>query len=281
VQPILETTILVTGATDGLGKRVARDLATKGAKVLLHGRSKERAEATLREIREETDNDKLEYYLADFSSLKEVRHLAAEICSKHERLDVLVNNAGIGAGKGGGTNRELSRDSHELRFAVNYLAPFLLTNLLLPLLCASVPARIITVASEMQTPIDFDDLMLEGGYAGVRAYAQSKLALISFTFELAERLEGTGVGANCLHPATFMPTKMVYEAFVSPINTIEQGTDATVRLIASPELEGVTGRYFDGQRESRAIWKQAYDPEARKRLWTLSERLCAGFLEPV
>ena len=261
--------ILVTGATDGLGKLVARDLASEGATVFLHGRSEERAEAAVREIRDETGNNKLRYYLADLSSLDEVRKLADEIRSNHDRLDVLINNAGIGAGKQGEMRRETSRDGYELRFAVNYLAPFLLTELLLPLLKDSSSSRIVNVASTGQSPIDFDDPMLERGYDGMRAYSQSKLAQIMFTFSLAERLEGTGVTVNALHPASLMDTKMVSEWFGYTMSTVRQGAEAVERLATSPELEGVTGRYFDGQRETRAD-AQAYDPETRKKLWDLS-----------
>ena len=267
-----EAVILVTGSTDGLGKSTARDLAAAGATVLLHGRDPERGDAAVREIREETDNDRLHYYVADFSSLEEVHWLADEVAADHDRLDVLVNNAGIGAGRRGETSRDLSRDGYELRFAVNYLAPFLLTRLLLPLVRRSAPARIVNVASAGQSPISFDDVMLERGYDGMRAYAQSKLALVMFTFDLAEELEGTGLIANSLHPASLMDTKMVFETFGSASSSVREGTDATVRLAISPELRRVTGRYFDGQREARAD-EQAYDPEARERLRRLSEEL--------
>jgi NAD(P)-dependent dehydrogenase (short-subunit alcohol dehydrogenase family) len=267
-----ESVIMVTGATDGLGRRVARDLAAEGATVLLHGRSRERAEAAVREIGEETGTDGLSYYLADLSSLEDVRRLAEEVISGHERLDVLVNNAGIGSGPSDGSRRRESKDGFELTFAVNYLSCFLLTNLLLPLLRGSAPARVVNVASAGQTPIDFDDVMLERGYDGWRAYAQSKLAQIMFTFSLAERLEGSGVTANALHPASLMDTKMVRESFGYTMSTVEEGAAATERLAISPDLEGVSGLYFDGQREARAK-DQAYDRQARERLWTLSERL--------
>lgn len=267
-----EAVILVTGSTDGLGKSTARDLAAAGATVLLHGRDPERGDAAVREIREETGTDDLHYHVADFSSLEEVRRLADEITSDHDRLDVLVNNAGIGAGRRGETSRDLSRDGYELRFAVNYLAPFLLTRLLLPLLQKSAPSRIVNVASAGQSPISFDDVMLERGYGGMRAYAQSKLALIMFTFDLAEELEGTDVTANSLHPASLMDTKMVFETFGSASSSVREGTDATVHLAISPKLEGISGRYFDGRREARAD-EQAYDPEARARLRRLSEEL--------
>ena len=187
----------------------------------------------------------------------------------HDRLDVLVNNAGIGAGKQGEMRRETSRDGYELRFAVNYLATFLIAELLLPLLKDSAPSRIVNVASAGQSPINFNDPMLERGYDGMRAYSQSKLAQIMYTFELAERLEETGVTVNALHPASLMDTKMVSEWFGYTMSSVEQGAEAVERLAISSELEGVTGRYFDGKREARAD-PQAYDPEARKRLWDLS-----------
>jgi NAD(P)-dependent dehydrogenase (short-subunit alcohol dehydrogenase family) len=270
-----EATVLVTGATDGLGKRVALELADRGATVLVHGRSRERCEAVLKEVRRGTGSEEARYYLADLSSLSEVRRLAEQLLSEHERLDVLVNNAGIIA-----REREETVDGVELTFAVNYLTHFLLTNLLLPLLLGSAPARIVNVASAGQSPGDFRDVMLKRGYGGMKAYTQSKLAQVMFTFELAERLRGTGVTVNALHPATLMDTKMVHQTFGHASSTVQEGTEAVVRLAASPELEGVTGRYFDGTREARAD-RQAYDAGARKRLWDLSEKLCRGFLQPL
>jgi NAD(P)-dependent dehydrogenase (short-subunit alcohol dehydrogenase family) len=276
VRPIDRQTILVTGATDGLGRALAGDLAARGATVLLHGRSAERLEETRRELGQATGNDRLRTYLADLSSLREVRRLGSEVAGGQERLDVLVNNAGIG----GAGPRQASVDGYELRFAVNYLAPFLLTHLLLPLLGRSAPARIVNVASVGQAPIDFDDVMLERGYDPMRAYAQSKLAQVMFTFELAERLRAageSGVTVNALHPASLMNTKMVLESYGYTMSTVEDGVQATLRLVVSPELEGVSGRYYDRLREARAD-AQAYDPEARRRLWRLSERL-AGLPE--
>jgi NAD(P)-dependent dehydrogenase (short-subunit alcohol dehydrogenase family) len=175
MRPVSEQVILITGATDGLGRRLARELAAQGATLLLHGRSQPRGEDTLSEIRDTTHNRKLTYYRADFSSLDEVRQLARRVRDENDRLDVLVNNAGLGGGPED-HNRELSRDGYELRFAVNYLAPFLLTHLLLPLLTASAPSRIINVTSIGQHAIDFQDVMLERGYDAFRAYRQSKLA---------------------------------------------------------------------------------------------------------
>ncbi len=270
-----QATILVTGATDGLGRRVARELAAKGATVLLHGRSPERLEATLEELRSQTGSEKANSYLADFSSLAAVRDLADRILSKHDRLDVLVNNAGIIV-----RERRESEDGYELTFAVNYLSHFLLTRLLLPLLKDSAPARIVNVASAGQSPVDFSNLMLERGYDAMKAYSQSKLAQVMFTFELAEHLRDTGVTVNALHPASLMDTKMVQSTFGYTMSTVEEGTEAVVRLAISPEIGGVTGRYFDGTREARAN-RQAYDPRVRNRLWALSEELCGRLLEPV
>jgi NAD(P)-dependent dehydrogenase (short-subunit alcohol dehydrogenase family) len=275
MRDLAEATILVTGATDGLGKRVALELAAKGATVLLHGRKRERLQAALEEMRRETGSERLRFYLADLSSLGEVRALAERILLDKARLDVLVNNAGVIV-----PERRESEDGYELTFAVNYLAHFLLTSLLLPLLRDSAPARIVNVASAGQSPVDFGDIMLERGYDGMRAYTRSKLAQIMFTFELAERLRGTGVTVNALHPASLMDTKMVLETFGHSMSNVQEGADAAVRLAASPELEGVTGRYFDGQHEVRAD-RQAYDAQARKRLWVLSEELCGPLLEAV
>jgi len=274
MRPIDDQTILVTGATDGLGKALAGELAARGATVLLHGRSAERLAAAVREIREATGSDRLRSYRADFASLESVRGLASEVARDHARLDVLVNNAGIGGGTPGGA-REESADGHELRFAVNYLAPFLLTNLLLPLVSRSAPARIVNVASVGQAPIEFDDIMLRRHYDGMRAYSQSKLALIAFTFELAERLRAagnTGVTINALHPASLMNTKMVYESFGYTMSTIADGLEATLRLVVAPELQAVSGRYFDRLKQARAH-RQAYDATVRRRLWRVSEGL--------
>jgi NAD(P)-dependent dehydrogenase (short-subunit alcohol dehydrogenase family) len=270
-----EATILVTGATDGLGKRVAQELAVRGATVLLHGRSPERLQSTLEELRKETGSEKARSYLADLSSLAAVRDLAERILSKHDRLDVLVNNAGIIA-----RERSESEDGYELTFAVNYLSHFLLTRLLLPLLMDSAPARIVNVASAGQSPLDFSNLMLEHNYDAMKAYSQSKLAQIMFTFELAEQLQGTGVTVNALHPASLMDTKMVQDTFGYTMSPVEEGTEAVVRLAVSQEVEGITSCYFDGTREARAN-RQAYDARARKMLWDLSEDLCGRLLEPV
>jgi NAD(P)-dependent dehydrogenase (short-subunit alcohol dehydrogenase family) len=272
--PLSQQTILITGATDGLGRHLAEHLAHSGARLLLHGRDAGRGAEALRAIRAATGNERLEFVQADFASLAEVREMAAKLASKLERLDTLVNNAGVGSGRRGAP-RALSRDGIELRFAVNYLAPFVLTRALLDLLQRSAPARIVNVASAGQQALDFDDLMLERGYSGWRAYCQSKLAQILFTFDLAEALRGTGVTVNCLHPSSLMPTKMVLEAYGHTMSTIEQGVEATARLVTDPALDAVTGRYFDVLREAKAD-PQAYDPAARRALRDASERLAGA-----
>jgi NAD(P)-dependent dehydrogenase (short-subunit alcohol dehydrogenase family) len=226
MRTIADQVVLVTGATNGLGKQVARDLAERAPTVLLHGRNPKKGKAILKEIQCATGNDKLRYYNADFSSLDAVRRLAEEVRAHHDRLDILINNAGIGAGPRTGARREESMGGHELRFAVNYLAPFLLTHRLLPLLRRASPARIINIASAGQQRIDFDDVMLEKAYDGFRAYCQSKLAQVMFTFDLAGELEESGVTVNGLHPASLMNTNMAHESFGTSMSTVEEGADA-------------------------------------------------------
>jgi NAD(P)-dependent dehydrogenase (short-subunit alcohol dehydrogenase family) len=261
-----QRTIVITGATDGLGKALASDLAPGGGRLILHGRDEQKGRALIEELRPRATGE-LEWRRADLSSLDQVRDLADELLEE-DRIDVLVNNAGIGTAG----DREESAEGHELTFAVNYLAPFLLTRRLLPLIKTSAPARIVNVTSAGQAPIDFDDVMLEHGYSGVQAYCQSKLGLVMFTFDLAEELEGSGVTANCLHPGTYLPTNMVRRAGVEPVTPLEDGVEATMRLITSPELDGVNGHYFDGTSES-APHPQAEDPEARRQLRELSSEL--------
>jgi NAD(P)-dependent dehydrogenase (short-subunit alcohol dehydrogenase family) len=272
VRPLSETTVLVTGATDGLGKALAIELASNGAGVLVHGRDEARIGETLRELRQRGGNDGVRSYRANFASLREVRDLADEILANEPELHVLVNNAGIGTNLPGAGERQESEDGYELRFTVNYLAAFLLTRRLVPLLSESEPARIVNVSSAGQAPIDFDDVMLERRYSGSQAYAQSKLALVMLTVDLAEELDGSGVTANCLHPGTYMPTKMVRASGAPVTDSLETGVRSTMQLIASPDLEGVSARYFDRLRESRAL-EMAYDVDSRRRLRELSEQL--------
>ncbi|HEY6778412.1 MAG TPA: SDR family NAD(P)-dependent oxidoreductase [Thermoleophilaceae bacterium] len=255
MRPLEEQTILVTGSSDGHGKRVAEELAARGATVLVHGRDREKTEAAASEIGGEQAR------IADLASLEEVRRLAVEI----DELDTLVNNAGIIS-----LERHDSADGYELTFAVNYLSHFLLTGLLLPRL--REPARIVNVSSIGQERIDFDDLMFERDYNFFSAYARTKLAQVLFTFELAERLGDRDVTVNALHPATLMDTKMVSGGGVSPQSSVEEGAEATVRLVADPDLDGLSGRFFDGKTES-GTHRQANDAQARRRLWEESERL--------
>lgn len=267
MKPIHEQTILVTGATDGIGKQTAIDLASRGATVIVHGRNGERGRAAVEQIVRFTGNENIRFHKADFSSLAEVRRFAAEVQDGYAGLDALINNAGTG----GSGARALSRDGYELMLAVNYLAPFLLTGLLLPMLKAN-SARVVNVASASQKRIDLSDLMLERGYSPLAAYQQSKLALVAFTFELAETFRSSGITSNCLHPGTYLDTKMVRESGVTPLGSVRSGADAVVHLAVSAELEGVTGGYFDRKREAAAD-KQAYDGPFRRRLWDLSARL--------
>ncbi|TPI52556.1 MULTISPECIES: SDR family NAD(P)-dependent oxidoreductase [unclassified Mesorhizobium] len=261
-----DKTILITGSTDGVGRVVAQRLGAGGARVLVHGRDAARGKAAVADI--EVAGGKAEFFAADLASLAEVRRLAEPVREKTARLDILINNAGVGTA-GQNAKRQVSADGYELRFAVNYLAGFLLTEELLPLLKASAPARIVNVASAGQQAIDFSDVMLTHGYSGVRAYCQSKLAQILFTIDLAEQLKGSGVTVNALHPASYMNTTMVRQAGVTPWSSVETGAEAIVNLATSPALEARSGLYFDGLRESRAD-AQAYDARARQQLRDLS-----------
>jgi NAD(P)-dependent dehydrogenase (short-subunit alcohol dehydrogenase family) len=258
--------ILITGSTDGLGREVARRLASTGAHIIVHGRNRARGTALVAEIEREGKGSAA-FYAADLASLAEVRRLGEAILRDYERLDVLVNNAGIWLSSGG---RQLSADGHELHFAVNYMSGFLLAHMLLPRLSRSVPARIVNVSSVAQRALDFDDVMLERGYSGSRAYAQSKLAQVMFTFDLARDLADSGVAAYALHPATMMDTHMVAAAGARPRATVAEGAEAVVQLVTTAGLE--SGQYFNGKRPARAH-AQAYDDSARARLRSLSKEL--------
>jgi NAD(P)-dependent dehydrogenase (short-subunit alcohol dehydrogenase family) len=265
-----DKTVLITGSTDGVGRYVAARLAASGAKVLIHGRNPERAKTLADEI-ERGGRGEAVFYQADLSSLAGARQLAEAVLAKNKRLDIFISNAGIGS-RTQGPERRTSADGHELRFAVNYLSGFLLAYLLLPLLKASAPSRIVNVASLGQHPLDFDDVMLTRDYSGGRAYAQSKLAQIMFTIDLAHELKGSGVTVNALHPATYMNTTMVRDGGITPISTVEQGGEAILHLAVGDDLEGKTGLFFNGMQEARAH-PQAYDEAARKRLRALSLEL--------
>jgi NAD(P)-dependent dehydrogenase (short-subunit alcohol dehydrogenase family) len=262
-------TALITGATDGVGRVVAKRLAADGWRVLVHGRSAERGAALVKEI--EAAGGTATFLRADLAALAEVRRLADAVKKETATLQLLINNAGIGSA-GDKPGRQESADGHELRFAVNYLAGFLLTHLLLPQLKAGAPARIVNVASAGQQAIDFADVMLTRGYSGTRAYRQSKLAQILFTVDLADELKAAGISANCLHPSTYMNTTMVRQSGTTPLSSVETGADAILQLAVSPGLDGKSGLYFNVMNESRAD-PQAYDAKARARLRKLSLEL--------
>src|SRR3984893_10385579 len=263
-------TVLVTGSTDGVGRYVAAKLAAAGAKLLIHGRDTLRAKTLTDEMRGQGHGETI-FYQGGLSSVAGVRKLAEAVSAEHKRLDVFISNAGIGS-RTLGPERRTSADGYELRFAVNYLSGFVLACLLLPLLKASAPSRIVNVASLGQHPLDFDDVMLTKGYNGTRAYAQSKLAQIMFTIDLAAELKGLGVSVNALHPATYMNTTMVREGGIAPISTVEQGGEAILHLAAGDDVAGKSGLFFNGMAQSQAN-PQAYDAAARKRLRALSLEL--------
>jgi NAD(P)-dependent dehydrogenase (short-subunit alcohol dehydrogenase family) len=261
-------TALITGSTDGVGRRVAERLGEAGWRVLVHGRARARGEEVVASVK--AVGGTAEFLQADLSSMTEVRRLAEAVQRTTKRLELLINNAGIGRGDPEGA-RELGADGFELRLAVNYLSGFLLTHLLLPLIKNSAPARIVNVSSLGQQAFDFKDVMMTNDYSGMRAYRQSKLAQILFTIDLAPELAGSGVTVNALHPATFMNTKMVRE-FGTPMTTVEEGADAILKQAIAPEMEGRSGLFFNGQREAQAD-PQAYDAAARRQLRTISLEL--------
>jgi NAD(P)-dependent dehydrogenase (short-subunit alcohol dehydrogenase family) len=263
-------TALVTGSTDGVGRYVAARLAASGARVLIHGRDTGRGKALADEIKRGARGEAV-FYQADLSSLAGARQLAEAVLADNKRLDLFISNAGIGS-QNQGPQRQTSADGYELRFAINYLSGFLLAYLLLPLLNASAPSRIVNVASLGQHPIDFDDVMITRGYSGSRAYAQSKLSQIMFTIDLAEQLKGSGVTVNSLHPATYMNTTMVRAGGITPISTVEQGGAAILHLAVGDDVSGNSGLFFNGMNQARAN-PQAYDEAARRRLRALSLEL--------
>jgi NAD(P)-dependent dehydrogenase (short-subunit alcohol dehydrogenase family) len=273
---------LVTGATAGVGLVTARALAQRGATVCIVGRNRQRSEAAVRQIQDSTGSQPVEFLLGDLSSQSDIRRLAQEFQGRHARLDVLVNNAG-----GMFLIRQESVDGIEMTLALNHLAYFLLTNLLLDLLKSSAPARVVSVASQAHRfapRIDFDDLQRRKSYGGFRVYAESKLANVLFSAELARRLAGTGVTSNALHPgfvaSNFFATPgmrpllgrlMGLSARLFAISP-EEGAKTSIYLAASPEVEGITGKYFEKQKPvipSRA----AQDETAARRLWEVSEEL--------
>ncbi len=256
--------VLITGSTSGLGREVALRMGTRGAHVIVHGRDRERGMAVVDEINAGAGSAR--FYSADFSSFANVRALADAVLTDYDRLDVLVNNAGFGSAP---DERWVSEDGHEFRFQVNYLAPFLLTSLLEARIVESAPSRIVNVSSLAQSPIDWDDVMIENDFSGGRAYGQSKLAQVGHTIDLHESLGGKGVLVTSLHPATYMPTGMVARAGVEPRATIDEGAEAVMQLIVGD----VEGGLFYNQLTPQRAHAQAYDLESRRRLRELSERL--------
>lgn len=282
MRPVTEQTVVITGATSGLGRELAGALARLGARLVVHGRDPGKLESLRKELADGNgdDDDRVVTVQADLADLRQVDRLADELTDRLDRIDVLVSNAGVGFGPPG-AGREVSAQGVELRFAVNYLAGYHLTRRLLPRLVGSAPSRIVNVASIGQAALDFDDLLTTRDYEGIVAYRRSKLAQVMSTFDLADELAGEGVDVtvNALHPATFMDTAMVRETGGRPLSTVAEGLAATLRLVTSPELDHVTGRFFDGTRDARAH-EQAYDPTARAELRRRTDALVATALAP-
>ncbi|SFQ10970.1 SDR family oxidoreductase [Parafilimonas terrae] len=262
-------TIFITGATDGIGKLAAIELAAKDkeATMIVHGRNKAKLDEVIAAIKHDSGNEHIEGYVADFSSLAEVKQLADDVLLKHSFINILINNAGAGFAA-----PRYGKDGMETRFTVNYLAPFLLTNLLLPAIKKAAPSRIVNVSSAGQSAINFDDVMLTKNFDGVTAYTQSKLALIMFTFDLAEQLKDDNVTVNALHPGTYLDTNMVNDAGIKPLGTAQSGADAEVYLATSEDLKNITGKYFNIKKEAK-VHTQAYDLEAREKLRAITLKL--------
>jgi NAD(P)-dependent dehydrogenase (short-subunit alcohol dehydrogenase family) len=265
---------MITGANSGIGKATAIGLAKLGAKIVMVCRNKNRGEKALEDIKKECNNGTIDLMIADLSTQKAIHQLVKDFKEKYQFLHVLINNAGTNLSK-----RVLSEDRIETTFAVNYLAPFLLSNLLLDILQTSNPARIVNVASSIQAKtINFENLNGEKHYRQINAYAQSKLAVILFTYELSRRIEGTGVTANCLHPGS-VKTNMVknFRKFVKyffPLIGLfmknpKKGAKTSIYLASSSEVEGVSGKYFKKRKEVESV-KASYDKDLAKRLWDVS-----------
>jgi len=260
-------TVLITGSTDGIGRQTALELAAIGANVLVHGRRADRTRKVIQEIQNSVGKYKAEEFVADLSSLKQVRSLADEIQRKHDRLDVLVNNAGVYM-----KTRQLSEDGFEMTFSVNHLAPFLLTMQLLALLKKSSPSRIVNVSSGIHSDfIDFNNLQGDVSYNGHEAYCLSKLCNILFTYELADLLRGSGVTANCLTPGP-VNTKLLTGVSSIQGKSIPEGAQNLVFVATSPNLINITGKYFAEKMETKTK-PISYDVHTRKKLWNVSEKM--------
>jgi NAD(P)-dependent dehydrogenase (short-subunit alcohol dehydrogenase family) len=266
---------VITGANSGIGKATAVGLAKMGATIVMICRNAERGEAARKEIIEKTGNESVDLLIADLSSQKAIRNVVEEYKKKYQNLHVLINNAGLVLRK-----RAVSEDNIEMNFAVNHLAPFLLTNLLLDVLKKSAPSRIINVTSGLHknATLDFDDLKSEKSYGSYKTYGKSKLALVLFTYELSRRLEGTKVTANVLHPGVIKSNlgrdMSVFSRGFTKIffKKPEKGAETPIYLASSPEVEGVTGKYFVNKQEAKSA-EESYNEEIAKKLWEISEQL--------
>ena len=260
---------VITGATDGTGRVVASLLAKAGYFVVVHGRNETRGKAVVDEITKAGGD--VRFMACNLASIKDVQRFAGNLNVEFDHVDVLINNAGIGTGPEGAP-REVSADGLELRFAVNYLAGFLLTRLVLEKVKAASTARIVNVASAGQEPLDFSNLQLEHDYSGYFAYCRSKVALIMFTFDLAEEVNDAGITVNTMHPGAYMNTTMVREMKHEVVDSIDEGANFVLELATHPKFGGVTGRYFDRGVDTRAQ-EQCYDTEARRKLREISNKL--------
>ena len=261
--------ILITGATDGLGFALAKNLAMyPETHLLLHGRNSEKLGHLKKEIDEIAPNSSANYYLADFSSLREVRQMAQKISKDFTSIDVLINNAGLGVE----SQRKLSEDGFELIFQVNYLSAYLLTKLLLPCLARGDSPRILNIASRSQQAIVLDDLMLEKKWTGLRAYCQSKLALVMMAVQLAPEMSKIGIAINAIHPATLMPTKIVQGQF-EPRDSLAEGVRNVIALVLDSKIGDYTGTYIDRSTQSKAL-SQVYDKNVQNFLKRESDKAC-------
>jgi len=271
-----DDTVFITGATSGFGEYVATKLASRGGALLLHGRSASKLASVAAKLTHSFPQTKIDTFLADFADLDQVASMTKAIAAAYPKIDILINNAGVGFGAPPYTEREVGRAGYELRLTVNYLAPYLLTRQLMPLMKAAAKARIINVASIGQSPIDYTNILLEHGYDGTRAYGQSKLALIMATFDWAEELAGSNVTVNAIHPATYAATQMTQEAGIAPLATVSSGGDPIVWLATSPELNHKTGGFYN-QRSNVPANPQAYDLEARTALRRYTDQLLSTY----
>ena len=264
---IKDKTILITGSTDGIGKQTAIELAQTGANVIIHGRNQQRTKSVYEAIKDKTGNDSIDYFVADLSSLEEVRGLSDNIHDKYEKIDVLLNNAGVFE-----PERIITKDGFERTFAVNHLAHFLLTDLLMDLIEKPDSGRIINVSSMAHaSDLDFDNLQGEQHYDGYTAYSYSKLCNILFTYHLARKLSDTNITANCLHPGV-IGTKLLRAGWGIGGGSLKEGCRTSVYLATSHEVENVSGKYFVNNRQANPA-SISYDVSIQNRLWKLSEEL--------